>query len=104
MLIDFGLFYLGILGLLILYSVLMHLSKRMGEGMGLPKYYLLYYIAILALILTIPAGWSVHYAREMNSETILFILLITGNVAAIAASIKYWWWLKDELNRDNGGE
>ncbi len=97
MILDFILFFSGILGLIIFYAVLVHLSARMGEGMGLPKYYLLYFIVILLLILTIPAGWSIHYAKERSSEDTLFALLIIGNIIAIAASFKYWWWLKSEL-------
>jgi len=77
--------------------VLAHLSARMGEGMGIPRYYLLYYLAILFLILTLPAGWSIHYTGEKDMEDILFTLLTIGNAAAIAASLKYWWWLKDEF-------
>ena len=97
MIIEFSLFFLGISGLLIFYAVLMHLSARMGEGMGLRRYYLLYYIAILSLILIIPAGWSIHYAGEKGREDTLFVLLIVGNVISLAASFKYWWWLKSEL-------
>lgn len=97
MIIEFGLFFLGILGLLVFYTVLARLSARMGEGMGIPKYWILYYFSILTLILTIPAGWSVHYTGNSDSGDTLFTLLIIGNVVAIAASFKYWWWLKDEL-------
>lgn len=97
MIIGFGLFLLGILGLLVFYTVLARLSIRMGEGMGVPRYYILYYFSILALILAIPEGWSVHYTENRGSVDTLFALLIIGNVIAIAASFKYWWWLKDEL-------
>ncbi len=96
MIFEFGLFFTGILGFIILYVVLAHLSARMGEGMGLPKYYLLYYIAIVALILTLPAGWS-NYAGSGNSKDTLFMLLTAGNAVVLAASFKYWWWLKSEL-------
>lgn len=97
MILDFSLFFLGISGLIILYIVLIHLSARMGEGMGLPGYYRLYYIAILSLILTLPTGWSIHYTAKESSQEILFVLLIIGNAIAIAASFKYWWWLKNQL-------
>lgn len=97
MIIEFGLFFLGISGLLVFYTVLARLSARMGEGMGITKYCILYYFSILALILTIPVAWSVHYTGNRNSGDTLFALLTTGNVIAIAASFKYWWWLKDEL-------
>ncbi len=94
MTIDFVLFYAGILGILVFYSVLMHLSARMGEGMGLPKYYLLYYLAIFALILTIP----VQYAAEGSSGDALSTLLVIGNIIVMAVSFKYWWWLKGEFS------
>jgi len=104
MILDFVLFSVGIMGLIILYIVLSHLSARMGEGMALPGYYRLYFIGILALLASLAAGWSVHYAQKKNLLDILFILLITGNTAAIAASFKYWWWLKHELVKINVGD
>jgi hypothetical protein len=69
----------------------------MGEGMSLPRYYLLFYIAILFLIISLPSGWSIYFSGEKDAEDILFTLLTIGNAIAIGASFKYWWWLKDEL-------
>ncbi len=97
MILDFGLFMAGILGFLILFMVLSQLSARMGEGMRITKYYLLFYVAILILLIVIPEGWSIHYSANKSSQDTLFALLSLGNVIAIAASFKYWWWLKDEL-------
>ena len=98
MILEFSLFFLGILGLLVFYTALAHLSARMGEGMGAPKYYLLYYFAITVSIMTLPAGWQIYYASSnASSEDTLFALLIIGNIIVLAASYKYWWWLKDEL-------
>ncbi len=96
MIFEYGLFLIGILGFVFLYVALAHLSARMGEGMGLPKYYLLYYIAIVFLVLTLPSGWS-NYAGIGNSKDPLFLLLTAGNAVVLAASFKYWWWLKSEL-------
>ncbi|TRZ90202.1 MAG: hypothetical protein D4R88_04085 [Methanosarcinales archaeon] len=100
-----GLFLLGISGFIILYVVLAHLSARMGEGLRLPGYYRLYYIAILVLVVAALYGWY-QYSGEKGYDDILLILLIIGNVFAVAASYKYWWWLKDELwiKKDNGEE
>ncbi len=97
MILDFGLFLAGILGFLILFGVLSHLSARMGEGMRITKYYILFYVAILILVIAIPEGLSIYYSAEKSSKDTLFALLSLGNVIAIAASFKYWWWLKDEL-------
>ena len=91
-----GLFLLGITGFIILYVVLAHLSVRMGEGLHLPGYYRLYYIAILVLVAAALYGWS-QYSGEKGSDDMILILLIFGNALAVAASFKYWWWLKDEL-------
>ncbi len=106
MIFELVLFLLGILGFAVLYVVLAHLSARMGEGMHISGYYLLYYIAILVLILILPAGWSIYYAGERGLENSLFALLTLGNIVAIAASFKYWWWLKKEIlgNKYKGGE
>ncbi len=97
MTIDFILLFLGVAGFIILFIVMVHLSERMGEGMGISRYYLLYYIGILALIIALSAGLSIHYIGKENSEDILFALLTIGNAIAMAASFKYWWWLKGEL-------
>lgn len=94
------LYLLGISGFLIFYAVLAHLSARMGEGLRLPGYYRIYYIAIFFLILAAFYGW---YNGE-GSEDMIMIFLIIGNALAVVASYKYWWWLKDELwvKKDKG--
>ncbi len=98
-----GLFLLGISGILVLYAVLAHLSARMGEGLRVRGYYRIYYIAILFLISGAVYGF---YVNGGVPEDIVMILLITGNVLAVAASYRYWWWLKDELwiKKDKGEE
>ena len=101
MTIDLVLIYIGILGLLILYAVLSHLSARMGEGMRVPKYYLLFYIAIICLIVSIQLVYS---TGEQGAEDTFFALLTLGNVIATVASYKYWWWLKYELWGKKGGK
>lgn len=102
--IDFILIFIGILGLLILYTVLSHLSARMGEGMRVPKYYYLFYIPIIFLIVSISLLYSTNYSMEQDAQDTFFALLILGNVLAIVASHKYWWWLKDELWGKKGGK
>lgn len=99
-----GLFLLGISGFLIFYAVLAHLSARMGEGLRVPGYYMIYYIAILFLISG--ALYGLYIYNGEGHEDIMMILLITGNMLAVAASYRYWWWLKDELwiKKDKGEE
>lgn len=100
MILGSGLFLIGISGFLIFYAVLAHLSARMGEGLRLPPYYRIYYIAVLFLVLAAIYGWY----NGGGSEDMIMVLLIIGNALAIVASYKYWWWLKDELwmKKDKG--
>jgi hypothetical protein len=102
--LDFLIFSLGILGLVILNTVLARLSARMGEGMGLPGYYWLYYITVLTLAIALAAGWTIYYTENESSQEVLFSLLIMGNVISTAASFRYWWWLRNELINKNKGE
>ena len=96
------LYLLGISGFLIFYAVLAHLSARMGEGLRLPGYYRIYYIAIFFLMLAAFYGWYMYNGE--GSEDMMMIFLIIGNALAVVASHKYWWWLKDELwaKKDKG--
>lgn len=97
MILEFILFIIGLSGFITLYTVLAHLSARMGEGLRLPGYYRFYFISIIIAILTVPTGWSVHYLGEKGNGDTLFVLLIIANVIAVAVSYMYWWWLKDEM-------
>lgn len=100
---EYVLFLLGILGFIVSYAVLAHLSARMGEGLRLPGYYRIYYIAILVLALA--AYYGVYRTGEKGSDNVLILLLTIGNLLAIAASHKYWWWLKEELwMKNNKGD
>lgn len=90
-----GLFLVGISGFLIFFAVLAHLSARMGEGLHLPPYYRIYYIALLFLILAALYVWYIYSGEGF--EDMMLVLLIIGNALAVVASYKYWWWLKDEL-------
>jgi len=81
----------GMLGIIVLFLVLARLSARMGEGMHLARYYYLYYLSILLVILA-----AFLYFQPLDGILALG-LLIGSNCLAILASYKYWWWLKDEL-------
>ncbi len=90
------LFFLGNSGFLILLVVLMRLSERMGQGLGLKSYYYIYYAAILlflaAMILLI-----VSQTPSKDTWSIAYALFIIGDLIALLISFKYWWWLKKEL-------
>lgn len=71
------------------------ISKRLGEAMGMKKYYYLYYAAMyftsLALIImTFSLG-------DENSVLYAFSSFALGLTLGLIASIKYWGWLIKEL-------
>lgn len=74
------------------------LSKRLGEVMGMKKYYYLYYAGIfftlLGAVIIILSSGSFQNARLAGDS---FFAL--GLTFGLIASIKYWGWLLRELAR-----
>ncbi|MCX9012897.1 MAG: hypothetical protein OIN66_17485 [Candidatus Methanoperedens sp.] len=74
---------------------LSELSKRLGEVLGLKKYYYLYYSG-MALMLS----GSAVVVPQLNIENRLllgYIFFSLGLTCGIIASVKYWGWLLKEL-------
>lgn len=77
----------------------------MGKGMRLGSYHLLYYIAIIITLLTIPIHLYIHlnyktmhsFEEAIDLEGLYVSFLLLSNIIVIMVSIKYWWWLKKEL-------
>lgn len=103
MVLDLILQSIGITGIIIFYIVLAKLSARMGEGLMLPRYYLWDYIACILIFLTIPAHAYLHIRYEIPHPAppefqVLYVsLFLVSTVIVILVSLKYWWWLKDEI-------
>lgn len=77
---------------LILYF-LSTLSKRLGDVMGMKKYYYIYYAGMLFTALS-------SIMSLLSGENIIFIkylFLATGLTLGLAATIKYWGWLIKEI-------
>lgn len=77
---------------LILYF-LSTLSKRLGDVMGMKKYYYIYYAGMLFTTLS-------SIMSLFSGENIIFfkyLSLATGLTLGLAATIKYWGWLIKEL-------
>lgn len=74
------------------------LSKRLGEVMGMKKYYYLYYAGIffnlLGAIITIVSSGNIQNARLFGDS-----FFAIGLTFGLIASIKYWGWLIKELAR-----
>ncbi len=71
------------------------LSKRLGEVMGMKKYYYMYYLGMV-LMLSGSAVMTPFFIIE-NSMLYGYALFALGLTAGLIASIKYWGWLFKEL-------
>ncbi len=95
----------GIMGIVVFYIVLAKLSARMGEGLMLPRYYLWDYVASVIIFMTIPAHAYLHlrygipHPPPIEFQVFYVATLLIGTIIVILVSLKYWWWLKDEIFR-----
>lgn len=74
------------------------LSKRLGEVMGMKKYYYLYYAGMFfmissSIIMALPSG--IFQDKRLAGDA----LFATGLTLGLIASIKYWGWLIKELTK-----
>lgn len=69
------------------------LSKRLGEVMGMRKYYYLYYAGMFFML----SGSIIIALSFENARLIGDVLYAAGLTLGIIASIKYWGWLIREL-------
>lgn len=72
------------------------LSKRLGEVMGMKKYYYIYYIGIF-FILSGSTMLVLSYGYFQNARFIGNVFLSLGLTFGLIASIKYWGWLIKEF-------
>lgn len=73
------------------------LSKRLGEVMGMKKYYYIYYAG---MFFTLSASViMILWPGEQNSDSLRYgyALFATGLTLAVVVLIKYWGWLLKEL-------
>lgn len=93
--LDFTDFFSFLLFTVILFF-LSSISKRLGEVMGMKKYYYLYYIG---MILTLSASLIMGLSLGTREEKFLYGygFFAGGLTFGIIASIKYWGWLIKEL-------
>ncbi len=89
--LDFGSFFLFTLVLFFL-SVL---SRRLGEVMGIGKFYYLYYMGI---IFTLLGSIIMAFTYEVpESKFYGYVSFSIGLTLGFIASIRYWGWLIKEL-------
>lgn len=77
--------------------ILSVISKRLGETMGLKKYYYLYYIGIF---FTLSGSIIMALSFDIgNSKLFAYGFFSIGLTLGFIASVKYWGWLIKELLR-----
>jgi len=74
------------------------ISKRLGEVMGLKKYYYLYYIGIF-FILFGSIMIMLSFDILVNGRFYAYASFSIGMTLSLIASVKYWGWLIKELFR-----
>jgi len=96
--------YIGLFDLLsfLIFSSILYIlsviSKRLGETMGLKKYYYIYYLGIFFTL----SGSIIMALSFENLERIKlfgYLCFSIGMTLSLIASIKYWGWLIKELFR-----
>ncbi len=98
----YGLLRLGDPVVIILFIPVLYflsiLSKRMGEVMGMKKYYYLYYIGMFFMLLG-SVTTALFLYNFQNTHLIGDIFFATGLTLGLIAAIKYWGWLIKELGK-----
>jgi hypothetical protein len=74
------------------------ISKRLGEVMGLKKYYYLYYLGIFFLLFASVLTMLSIGIME-NNDFFGYVSFSIGITLSLIASIRYWGWLIIELFR-----
>jgi len=74
------------------------ISKRLGETMGLKKYYYLYYLGIFFTLFGSIIMVQSFDVLE-NTKLLGYLSFSIGMTLGLIASIKYWGWLIKELIR-----
>ncbi len=73
------------------------MSKRLGEVMGLKKYYYLYYIGIFFILFA--SIITILSAGIEDADFFGYVFFSIGITLGLIASIRYWGWLIIELFR-----
>jgi len=83
----------------VLFSLVLYflsvLSKRLGEVMGMRKYYYLYYAGMFFTL----SGSIIMALSFDNARLVGDVLYAAGLTLGVIASIKYWGWLIKELTK-----
>jgi hypothetical protein len=68
------------------------ISKRLGQVMGLRKYYYLYYLGIFFTLFG-SIIMSISYEILQETKLLGYVFFSIGMTLGLIASIRYWGWL-----------
>jgi hypothetical protein len=68
------------------------ISKRLGEVMGLRKYYYLYYLGIFCTLFG-SMIMALSYGVLLETKLLGYVFFSIGMTLGLIASIRYWGWL-----------
>ena len=68
------------------------ISKRLGEVMGLGKYYYLYYLGIFFTLFG-SIIMFLYFAMLLETKLLGYVFFSIGMTLGLIASIRYWGWL-----------
>ncbi len=71
------------------------ISKRLGDVLGMKRYYYLFYAGMFFTLLS--SIMSLFSGGPENIIFLKYIFLATGLTLGLLASIKYWGWLIKEF-------
>ncbi|VVB96199.1 Uncharacterised protein [uncultured archaeon] len=97
-----GLLRLGGPVVIILFTSVLYflsiLSKRLGEVMGMKKYYYIYYIGMFFMLLG-SIIMALSFDNFQNTHLVGDTFFALGITLGLIAAIKYWGWLIKELTK-----
>jgi hypothetical protein len=86
------------LSLVIIAVILRELSKRLGQALHLKKYYLLYDVGVLLLLVAMAAMIvEIMVAKNELVSALWRILFFAGALLIVGATVRYWAWVIPEV-------
>ncbi|HWQ95879.1 MAG TPA: hypothetical protein VN368_00760, partial [Candidatus Methylomirabilis sp.] len=82
-----------LLFMLVLYFLSV-ISKRLGEVMGLKRYYRIYYLGMFFILLS---SIIIFFGTFANRKIFGYFFLAIGLTLSLVVTVKYWGWLIKEL-------
>lgn len=92
---NWGIAFLSLVAMAV---ILRELSKRLGQALHLKKYYLLYDVGVLLMLVAMAAMIVESMTVENELISALWrILFFAGMLLIVGATVRYWAWVIPEV-------